>query len=113
MGGYCGYLASATALAVGADAAYIYEDLINIHDLTVRSALSLPVGEAWCSVTSDPHPEGIYLLQSAVVIRGTVSSGHHHLIISHIPASNLVTLCCRLSPGTNGVLSPPSHVSNT
>ncbi|XP_032880231.1 ATP-dependent 6-phosphofructokinase, liver type [Amblyraja radiata] len=36
MGGYCGYLASATALAVGADAAYIYEDLINIHDLTAN-----------------------------------------------------------------------------
>ncbi|XP_041056532.1 ATP-dependent 6-phosphofructokinase, liver type-like isoform X1 [Carcharodon carcharias] len=36
MGGYCGYLASATALAVGADAAYIYEDPINIHDLTAN-----------------------------------------------------------------------------
>uniref|UniRef100_A0A4W3IK36 6-phosphofructokinase n=1 Tax=Callorhinchus milii TaxID=7868 RepID=A0A4W3IK36_CALMI len=33
MGGYCGYLASATALAVGADAAYVFEEPINIHDL--------------------------------------------------------------------------------
>ncbi|KAM4558836.1 ATP-dependent 6-phosphofructokinase, liver type [Odontesthes bonariensis] len=33
MGGYCGYLATSTGIAVGADAAYIYEDPFNIHDL--------------------------------------------------------------------------------
>uniref|UniRef100_A0A3Q0QW18 6-phosphofructokinase n=1 Tax=Amphilophus citrinellus TaxID=61819 RepID=A0A3Q0QW18_AMPCI len=33
MGGYCGYLASSTGIAVGADAAYIFEDPINIRDL--------------------------------------------------------------------------------
>ncbi|KAG7501709.1 ATP-dependent 6-phosphofructokinase, liver type [Solea senegalensis] len=33
MGGYCGYLATSTAMAVGADAAYIFEDPFNIHDL--------------------------------------------------------------------------------
>ncbi|XP_069471868.1 ATP-dependent 6-phosphofructokinase, liver type [Ambystoma mexicanum] len=33
MGGYCGYLATATGIAVGADAAYIYEDQFSIHDL--------------------------------------------------------------------------------
>ncbi|XP_026000788.1 ATP-dependent 6-phosphofructokinase, liver type isoform X1 [Astatotilapia calliptera] len=33
MGGYCGYLASATGIAVGADAAYIFEDPFNILDL--------------------------------------------------------------------------------
>ncbi|KAM4626311.1 ATP-dependent 6-phosphofructokinase, liver type [Discoglossus pictus] len=33
MGGYCGYLATVTGIAVGADAAYIYEDSFNIHDL--------------------------------------------------------------------------------
>ncbi|XP_034042427.1 ATP-dependent 6-phosphofructokinase, liver type [Thalassophryne amazonica] len=33
MGGYCGYLATCTAVAVGADAAYIYEEPFNIHDL--------------------------------------------------------------------------------
>ncbi|KAM6934429.1 ATP-dependent 6-phosphofructokinase, liver type [Xenentodon cancila] len=33
MGGYCGYLATATGIAVGADAAYIYEEPFNIHDL--------------------------------------------------------------------------------
>lgn len=37
MGGYCGYLATSTGIAVGADAAYIYEDPFNIHDLTVRA----------------------------------------------------------------------------
>lgn len=36
MGGYCGYLATSTGIAVGADAAYIYEEPINIHDLKVR-----------------------------------------------------------------------------
>lgn len=35
MGGFCGYLATSTGIAVGADAAYIFEDPINIHDLTV------------------------------------------------------------------------------
>ncbi|XP_041857657.1 ATP-dependent 6-phosphofructokinase, liver type [Melanotaenia boesemani] len=33
MGGYCGYLATTTGIAVGADAAYIYEEPFNIHDL--------------------------------------------------------------------------------
>ncbi|XP_075896310.1 ATP-dependent 6-phosphofructokinase, liver type [Nelusetta ayraudi] len=36
MGGYCGYLATSTGIAVGADAAYIYEDPFNIHDLTTN-----------------------------------------------------------------------------
>lgn len=35
MGGYCGYLATMAGLASGADAAYIYEDHFNIHDLEV------------------------------------------------------------------------------
>lgn len=33
MGGFCGYLATMTGIAVGADAAYIYEDQFTIHDL--------------------------------------------------------------------------------
>lgn len=33
MGGYCGYLATTTGIAVGADAAYIFEDPFNIQDL--------------------------------------------------------------------------------
>ncbi|XP_051854144.1 ATP-dependent 6-phosphofructokinase, liver type [Antechinus flavipes] len=33
MGGYCGYLATVTGIAVGADAAYIFEDPFTIHDL--------------------------------------------------------------------------------
>ncbi|TNN30648.1 ATP-dependent 6-phosphofructokinase, liver type [Liparis tanakae] len=33
MGGFCGYLATCTGIAVGADAAYIFEDPINIQDL--------------------------------------------------------------------------------
>uniref|UniRef100_A0A7N8WIZ5 Phosphofructokinase, liver a n=1 Tax=Mastacembelus armatus TaxID=205130 RepID=A0A7N8WIZ5_9TELE len=33
MGGYCGYLATSTGIAVGADAAYIFEDPFTIHDL--------------------------------------------------------------------------------
>uniref|UniRef100_A0A8B9RF16 6-phosphofructokinase type B n=1 Tax=Astyanax mexicanus TaxID=7994 RepID=A0A8B9RF16_ASTMX len=36
MGGYCGYLATTTGIAVGADAAYIYEDPFDIHELKVR-----------------------------------------------------------------------------
>nr|XP_698635.3 ATP-dependent 6-phosphofructokinase, liver type [Danio rerio] len=36
MGGYCGYLATTTSIAVGADAAYIFEDPFNIHDLTTN-----------------------------------------------------------------------------
>ncbi|KAI7808607.1 ATP-dependent 6-phosphofructokinase, liver type [Triplophysa rosa] len=33
MGGFCGYLATYTGIAVGADAAYIFEESFNIHDL--------------------------------------------------------------------------------
>ncbi|XP_048857700.1 phosphofructokinase, liver b [Brienomyrus brachyistius] len=33
MGGFCGYLATVTGIAVGADAAYIFEEPFNIHDL--------------------------------------------------------------------------------
>ncbi|XP_013872180.1 ATP-dependent 6-phosphofructokinase, liver type [Austrofundulus limnaeus] len=33
MGGYCGYLATCTGIAVGADAAYIFEEPFNIQDL--------------------------------------------------------------------------------
>ncbi|XP_062383316.1 phosphofructokinase, liver b [Sardina pilchardus] len=36
MGGYCGYLATTTGIAVGADAAYIYEEKFNIHDLKMN-----------------------------------------------------------------------------
>lgn len=36
MGGYCGYLATSAGIAVGADAAYIFEDPFNIHDLTTN-----------------------------------------------------------------------------
>lgn len=36
MGGFCGYLATVTGIAVGADAAYIFEEPFNIHDLEVR-----------------------------------------------------------------------------
>lgn len=36
MGGYCGYLATMAGLASGADAAYIYEEPFNIHDLQVK-----------------------------------------------------------------------------
>jgi len=36
MGGYCGYLATMSGLAGGADAAYIYEEPFTIEDLQVR-----------------------------------------------------------------------------
>uniref|UniRef100_A0A672VE31 ATP-dependent 6-phosphofructokinase n=1 Tax=Strigops habroptila TaxID=2489341 RepID=A0A672VE31_STRHB len=36
MGGFCGYLATMAGLAGGADAAYIYEERFNIHDLQVN-----------------------------------------------------------------------------
>lgn len=36
MGGYCGYLATMSALAAGADAAYIYEEPFSIKDLQVN-----------------------------------------------------------------------------
>ena len=35
MGGYCGYLATMSALAGGADAAYIFEEPFGIKDLQV------------------------------------------------------------------------------
>lgn len=48
MGGYCGYLATVTGIAVGADAAYVFEDPFNIQDLKVSlqpfSGCRPPVG---------------------------------------------------------------------
>lgn len=41
MGGYCGYLATVTGIAVGADAAYIFEDPFNIQELKVSWTLGL------------------------------------------------------------------------
>ena len=35
MGGFCGYLATMSGLAGGADAAYIYEEKFTIKDLQV------------------------------------------------------------------------------
>ena len=35
MGGYCGYLATMSALAAGADAAYIFEEKLALRDLKV------------------------------------------------------------------------------
>ena len=37
MGGYCGYLATMSGLAGGADAAYIFEEKFTIKDLQVWS----------------------------------------------------------------------------
>ena len=37
MGGYCGYLATMSGLAGGADAAYIYEEEFSILDLQVKT----------------------------------------------------------------------------
>lgn len=44
MGGYCGYLSTVTGIAVGADAAYVYEDPFTIHDLKVSMARGLLSG---------------------------------------------------------------------
>lgn len=38
MGGFCGYLATTTGIAVGADAAYIFEESFSIHDLKVGTS---------------------------------------------------------------------------
>lgn len=53
MGGYCGYLATVTGIAVGADAAYIFEDPFNIQDLKVSGAsasyrLGAQQVPSWC-----------------------------------------------------------------
>lgn len=41
MGGYCGYLATMSALAGGADAAYIFEEPFGIKDLQVLTCIFL------------------------------------------------------------------------
>ena len=46
MGGYCGYLATLSGVAGGADAAYIYEEKFTIHDLVQDVAhMSCKMGE--------------------------------------------------------------------
>ena len=41
MGGFCGYLATMSGLAGGADAAYIFEENFNITDLRVSVTVKL------------------------------------------------------------------------
>lgn len=67
MGGYCGYLATVTGIAVGADAAYVFEDPFNIHDLKV-SPSPLPCSAAPASLTSPPdHLTGVSKFHFQVV----------------------------------------------
>ena len=40
MGGYCGYLATMSALAGGADAAYVFEEKLTLEDLKVCTSVS-------------------------------------------------------------------------
>ncbi len=44
MGGYCGYLATMSGLAGGADAAYIFEEKFSIKDLQVSGRFPSGVG---------------------------------------------------------------------
>lgn len=56
MGGYCGYLATVTGIAVGADAAYVFEDPFNIQDLKVsRAPCPSPLGTpgSWPGVQAE------------------------------------------------------------
>ena len=55
MGGYCGYLATMAGLASGADAAYVYEDPFNIHDLEVCPFKCTKEGK----LSDDRHKLGI------------------------------------------------------
>ena len=41
LGGYCGYLATMSAVAGGADAAYIFEEPFSIQDLQASLAISM------------------------------------------------------------------------
>ncbi|NXN56996.1 PFKAM protein, partial [Rynchops niger] len=49
MGGFCGYLATMAGLAGGADAAYIYEEHFNIHDLQVGDPPCTPGQNERCN----------------------------------------------------------------
>ena len=44
MGGYCGYLATMSALAAGADAAYIFEEKTTVANLRVSAVLPFVFG---------------------------------------------------------------------
>lgn len=57
MGGYCGYLATVTGIAVGADAAYVFEDPFNIHDLKVSLAPLLCSAATGASGQAPPETE--------------------------------------------------------
>ena len=49
MGGYCGYLATMSALAGGADAAYIFEEKLTLEHLKASTELiiCLGTGSSW------------------------------------------------------------------
>lgn len=86
MGGYCGYLATVTGIAVGADAAYVFEDPFNIHDLKVS------LGPLLCSAATG---ESALLRQKQTAQDGSLCmSDNIHLL--------QVMLCLSL-------LASPSH----
>jgi len=72
MGGYCGYLATMSALAGGADAAYIYEEPFTIEDLQVHFHYIVEKDQWFCSSC-----ESITRLRSVTCHMGSHSVSCH------------------------------------
>ena len=73
MGGYCGYLATMSALAGGADAAYVFEEKLTLKHLKVRASLVLD---------SPTYLIGCKLLVRALAEDIVLCSWARHLILS-------------------------------
>lgn len=59
MGGYCGYLATVSALASGADNAYIFEDKFDVQDIIEDVTVSGIAHESMKSILRCRNLEGL------------------------------------------------------
>lgn len=94
MGGYCGYLATMAGLAAGADAAYIYEDPFNIHDLEVWMC-------HWISKTSASGSLFAVLIWRLFIVERGTSGGEDEDHSEERTHSEVCGDCCRFQSWQN------------
>lgn len=94
MGGYCGYLATMAGLAAGADAAYIYEDPFNIHDLEVWMC-------HWISKTSASGSLFAVLIWRLFIVECGTSGGEDEDHSEERTHSEVCGDCCRFQSWQN------------
>lgn len=85
MGGHCGYLATLSAMASGADAAYIYEEMFGVSDLIEDVKVGvwnseydhIPGSASYVLLSQDNNIESCSTKHGACSVHSVVSVGRH------------------------------------